>query len=357
MRVNIITQPLFSNYGGILQNYALQEVLRRAGHTPLTINVPVRDIKGGATWKDYVKTIINLVSKTRGNYESPFLNPHVYAIKERELSFPQRNFIKKYISKVDVKIPFTSDLEEKYPADIWIVGSDQVWRPWCSPNIRNYFFDFLHPKTSRMAYAASFGTDKWEISDELTPVVKDLVSRFSSVSVRENSGIGLCKEYLGVDASHVLDPTMLLKAEDYLALTSEKDYPEGKYMATYILDPSKEKKDMVKKEGKCKKLPEVKVGRMRKEGYDTIESWLAAIAHAEYVITDSFHGTVFSLIFHRPVKILKNGLRGNARLESLVKMLDANTSSDGYIYSDENLIRKLDSLSQDSLDYLLGTLK
>lgn len=352
MRVNIITQPLFSNYGGILQNYALQEVLRRLGHEPLTINVPVRAVNGGANWKDYVKAVRNLILRWQGNYSAPFLNPHTFAVKERELSFPQRAFIEKHISKVDCPVPFKPELEKEYPADLWIVGSDQVWRPWCSPDIENYFFDFLNDKTKRIAYAVSFGTDQWEISDALTPKVRELASRFTAVSVRESSGVELCKQYLGVEAVHVLDPTMLLKAEDYLSLTSDKDYPKGKYIATYILDASKEKNSIIKNESKQKNLPVIKVGAMHKDGFDSIESWLATIAHADRVITDSFHGTVFSIIFGRPVKVLKNGLRGNSRLESLLSLLGVTISKDDFIYPNDYTAVRLASLSKQCFDYL-----
>lgn len=352
MRVNIITQPLFSNYGGILQNYALQEVLRRLGHEPLTINVPVRAVNGGANWKDYAKAVRNLILRWQGNYSAPFLNPHTFAVKERELSFPQRAFIEKHISKVDCPVPFKPELEKEYPADLWIVGSDQVWRPWCSPDIENYFFDFLNDKTKRIAYAVSFGTDQWEISDALTPKVRELASRFAAVSVRESSGVELCKQCLGVEAVHVLDPTMLLKAEDYLSLTSDKDYPKGKYIATYILDASKEKNSIIKNESKQKNLPVVKVGTMHKDGFDSIESWLATIAHADRVITDSFHGTVFSIIFGRPVKVLGNNTRGNARLQSLFGVLHLTTGSDGYIRLGDLNINRLNRLKEESLNFL-----
>ena len=356
MRVNIITQPLFCNYGGILQNYALQEVLRRLGHDPLTINVPVKGIRKSASWKDYIKSGRNLIRKIRGNYECLFLNPHTYARKERELSFPQREFVSQYISKIDVPTPFTSDTEKRYKADLWIVGSDQVWRPWCSPNIGNYFFDFLKGSTKRISYAASFGTDKWEIDTTLTPSISKLAKRFNSISIREESGVDLCSQYLNVEAKHVLDPTMLLTAEDYLRLTSEKDYPKGQYIATYILDQTKEKKKIIKNESKEKNLPVRKVGAMNKAGFDSIEFWLATIAHAECVITDSFHGTVFSILFNRPVKVLANNLRGNSRLQSLFNMLNLKPDTNGYIRLSNENIDRLNLLREKSISFLTDAL-
>lgn len=356
MRVNIITQPLFCNYGGILQNFALQQVIRQLGHEPLTINAPEQKIHKSPAWKVYARTILNLLAKLRGNYSAPFLNPRTFALKEKELSFPQREFIRKYINKADCDVPFTADLENRFPADLWIVGSDQVWRPWCSPDIGNYFFNFLSDRARRISYAASFGTDKWEISEKQTPKVRELASKFQAVSVRESSGVGLCKDYLGVEAKHVLDPTMLINAEEYLALTSETDYPKKRYIATYVLDVSKEKSDIIKAESKKRKLPVVKVGVMHRTHFDPIESWLATIAHADCVITDSFHGTVFSLIFGRPVKVLKNGVRGNSRLDSLLEALRLVPDAQGFILPDKDNITRLNELRKASIDFINNSL-
>lgn len=353
MRINIITQPLFCNYGGILQNFALQEVLRSMGHEVLTLNVPPREIASHPGWKDYAHAIINMGKRIRGQYDCPFLNPHTFAKKERELSEPQREFVRKHIKKVDCKSPFTKETELVHPADLWIVGSDQVWRPWCSPNIENYFFDFLDDTTPRIAYAASFGTDHWEISEGQTPRVRELAARFKAISVREASGVGLCKEYLGMEVQHVLDPTMLLTAEKYLALTGENDYPQGRYIATYILDSNPAKKKAVMEESRALGLSVVPVGQMHCDSFDSVESWLATIAHADRVITDSFHGTVFSIIFRRPVKILENDIRGNSRLKSLIVMLGLSLDVDGFYQVDETSLQKLASYRKLSMDFLL----
>lgn len=356
MKVNIITQPLFHNYGGILQNYALQEVLRRLGHEPLTINVPPRPIKKKANWKAYVRTGINLISKLRGDYYAPFLNPHTLSLKQRELSFPQREFIKKYINKNDVDAPFTSKTYLENPADLWIVGSDQVWRPWCNLYIENEFFDFLNDDIDRIAYAASFGTDQWEIPEEKTPCVMELAKKFKAISVREESGVKLCEDYLNIKAKHVLDPTMLLVADDYLKLTTEKDHPVGEYIATYILDPDKEKGKIIKGLSSKKNLTVHKIGRMHKDRFDSIESWLATIANAECIITDSFHGTVFSILFNRPVKILGNNTRGNSRLGSLISSLNLTPNSGGFLELNEGNFKKLNRLRDDSINFLKSSL-
>lgn len=357
MKINIITQPLFCNYGGILQNYALQVVLKNMGHEVLTINVPVKDIEGKATIRNYIRCGLNMIASWRGNYNYPFFNPHTLALKERELSFHQQEFVKKNITKVDCPVPFDKSLPEKHPADAWIVGSDQVWRPWCSPNIENYFFSFLPNGLKRIAYAVSFGTDKWEIDPKLTPYISELARRFDAISVREASGVQLCHDYLGVDAIHTLDPTMLLEREDYFKLFSSADLSNSQYIAVYILDLSREKSNIVKREGKNHGIKVIQTGKMYSNRFDSVESWIATIAYAERVITDSFHGTVFSIIFGKPVKILQNSLRGNTRLNSLISILNLKLDEDGYYYVDCESREILADKRRESIDFIINALK
>ena len=320
MRVNIITQPLFLNYGGILQNFALQKVLRDLGHQPLTINRPVLK-RSCPLWKEIAYTFRNFTRLCKHQWEYPtLLDSKIAKLKYAEDN-AQRRFISKYINKVDILPPFTAQKLADYHADAYVVGSDQVWRPWCSPYMSNCFFDFTEGEdVRRIAYAASFGTDQWEMDEDTTKSVSELAKHFDAISVRESSGIDLCQRHLGVSAIHMPDPTLLISPEEYLSLTSPSDHPEGKYIATYILDPEKIKSRKIKEISSAADLPAVKIGKMTKNGFDSIEQWLSTIAHAQEVITDSFHGTVFSLIFGKKVTILANNLRGNARLESLIEM-------------------------------------
>lgn len=356
MKVNILTQPLFCNYGGILQNFALQQVLRRLGHEPMTVNVPTRCPGKAIVWKDMIKTGINLAKRINGSYQYPFLSPHRFAVKEHDLSFPQREFIKKYINKVDEAAPFNAETCNRYPADAWIVGSDQVWRPWCSPYIENCFLDFVPDEVIKVAYAASFGTDKWEISPAMTEQLSRLGTSFKALSVREESGVSLAHDNLGLHVAHVLDPTLLLTPEEYLSVTSPDDLPKGEYIATYVLDINSTKASEIKDISRQFCLPVHKIGQMHKDRFDAVESWIAGIANAEKVITDSFHGTVFSLLFNRPVKVLANNMRGNARLSSLLNQLRPVLESDGFYRMTPESVNWLDQLKKESETWLSNAL-
>lgn len=112
---------------------------------------------------------------------------------------------------------FTPDLTQKYGLDAYVVGSDQVWRPAFNlgPRLGNMFLDFAGDDVKKISYAASFGCKEWEYTEEQERMCGKLAKRFDAISVREASGVDLCKEHFGVDATLVLDPTLLLNKEDY----------------------------------------------------------------------------------------------------------------------------------------------
>ena len=104
----------------------------------------------------------------------------------------------------------------RYEYDAYVVGSDQVWRPNYNPFMKAMFLGITEREdVKRIAYAASFGTSKWEFSPQMTSECAVLAKKFDMITVREKSGVDLCREYFGVEATWVLDPTMLLNREDY----------------------------------------------------------------------------------------------------------------------------------------------
>lgn len=359
MKINILTQPLHINYGGILQNYALQQALRAMGHEPLTVNVPAKPPVRDSRLKDAVKTVINLVRKGCGHYPHAYVNPWKMRRKEWEGSRAQHAFAREHINTVDAAGPFDGEICQKYPADAWIVGSDQVWRPWCSPHIANCFLDFVPdtPQVRRIAYAASLGTDTWAIDPALTRRVKPLAKRFDAVSVREASAMALCREYLGIEPQMTLDPTLLLQAADYRRLLRGAEPPGHAYICAYILDSTSEKRKAVRAAARLQDIPVRQTGVLRKEGFDKVKEWIGAFAGASMVITDSFHGAVFSIIFRRPFSILGNDVRGNTRLDSLLGSLGLRTDSDGFYRVRLENEESLNALREKSLDFLKNALR
>lgn len=315
MRICILTQPLQTNYGGLLQAYALQTVLKRMGHMTITVN-QLRYLPMSVQYlSQYVKNIIKKIIGYHAPYSvDPKKNIQILLQKSSDL----QHFINTRIDKIDINQKLTRNFCQTNTFDAYIVGSDQVWRPTFSPNIYNYFLDFTaHADVKRIAYAASFGVDNWEFSARQTRKTFRLVQKFNAVSVREQSGIMLCKRYFNIDAAQLLDPTMLLSADDYRMLYGTV-YAEQQTVA-YILDMSEQKQNIVNRVCNMTQLPQLRIGCVN-DTYQSIEQWLASIDKANFVVTDSFHGTVFSILFHKPFISIANSGRGIARFQSLLDL-------------------------------------
>lgn len=325
MRIGILTLPLHYNYGGILQAYALQIVLERMGHEVNLISEKRHPTKL-PLWKAplcYGKRILRNVA---GRSCPVFLEQKI----EREFPLVSRytsEFVDKYIKCV-VYDNFSDISETDY--DCFVVGSDQVWRPAYFRNIENAYLKFTEGwKVKRIAYAASFGTDKWEYGEEQTEACRHLVQQFDAVSIREASGVGLCKEHFGIEAKHVLDPTMLLNKEDYIKLFETAETPKSKgTLLNYILDETPGKKALIDKISKDKGLVPFRVNSkvenlaapLKERIQPPVEQWLRGFYDAEFVVTDSFHACVFSIIFGKPFVVYGNEERGLSRFYSLLSL-------------------------------------
>ena len=327
MRIGVLTLPLHNNFGGILQAYALQKVLKDFGHNVVLIDKS-RYVSLGPWYKRYPiyikrginrfifgKNIIvkadveqNRFLKTIAKYTEPFIEKHIRRVYTKDFSnIRERDF------------------------DVLIVGSDQVWRPqYFFSKIENAYLEFAKEwRIKRIAYAASFGTEEWEYTEEQTNNSAALLTKFNVVSVRESSAVQLCNDNFGVKAEQVLDPTMLLCKEDYIELF--KDYNAAQSdgnLFCYILDEGEEKKSIIDCVAKEKGLKPFYVNS-RYEDLDApleeriqqpVEKWLCAFYDAEFVITDSFHACVFSIIFNKPFIVYGNRERGLARFNSLLSI-------------------------------------
>lgn len=336
MKIGILTQPLNTNYGGLIQNFALQQVLIRAGHEVETIDwlFPLNK-----PWRKKLSMIKYAVLAVLYPEKYPKLR---YNLTDEERKVIQRNtnyFISTYINhteKVRSKEGFITKAKEgNY--DAYVVGSDQCWRPCHNVFLSSMFLDFTNGEMAkRIAYAASFGTDQWELTPKQTNICAPLAQKFDFVSVREDSGVKLCKEHLGVNAVHVLDPTLLLTKENYIHLIEEENELESKgTLFNYILDPDVVKSAFINRVAKEKGLITFQVlpkcqeeirteqdvkNRIEDCIFPRVTSWLRAFMDAEMTIVDSFHGMVFSIIFNKPFWVIGNAKRGMSRFTSLLKL-------------------------------------
>ena len=322
MKIGILTQPLHNNYGGLLQNYALQEVLRRMGHTVITLNINYQQYKL-PFFKRVIKYIGRFVKKIIGVRGILFIDIVQQVNFYNTPQIAQKRFINKNIQIESFESPLDKNFWDSHDFDALIVGSDQVWRSRFSPCILNYFLDFAEEKhVKKISYAASFGIDYWDGGYELIEPIKNLLRQFTAISVREESGVDICSSIFGQDAALVLDPTLLLKAEDYKKIIPEIKKTQSKTCAVYVLDMTSEKQKLIDNVC-CEKGLSIKyIGCPNRKGFPSLESWLSEILCSDYVITDSFHGTVFSILFQKQFTTIMNESRGAARFTTLLNMLD-----------------------------------
>ena len=190
------------------------------------------------------------------------------------------------------------------------------------------FLEFLKDKhrIKRIAYGVSFGTSEDEIPDSEKPELAELYKMFDAASIREDSGFQLLKKYgwNHPKAIQVLDPTLLLPRQWYSEIIDEgKTLPLEGDMFCYVLDSKKEIDDIINEVALQKHLRPFRTS-IDPINMVSIEQWLRSFRDAKYIVTDSFHGFVFSIIFNKPVKLVYNKRRGNDRFDSLQRLLNYN---------------------------------
>lgn len=370
MRIAILTLPLHTNYGGILQCYALQTALERMGHEVSVLNTNFVNVDYKTRMGLFIKRLIKTVLRKESRF---------YGWKtEREIICQNiQPFIDKYIRLRNIK-DFSLLNEDEF--DAIVVGSDQIWRPlyyyqfYCQPITDAYLGfakDWTHIK--RVAYATSFGTDEWEYTPQETKECALLLKMFDAVSVRELSGIDLCRVHLGMKATWVLDPTLLLTKDAYLALITQSDLKtQNRGLFYYILDVTPEKISLINRLADERGWKHYQENNLNidcsslyyygKQIPKSIERWIAGFRDASFIVTDSFHGCVFSILFNKPFVVIANTERGLARLKSLLSIFGMNdrlvNSSNGVDFSYIHDIRwdkvndVLNKHRQDSLSFL-----
>lgn len=324
-KVAILTQPLHTNYGGTLQAYALQQVVCALGCDVTTIDYQCKQ-------RTILFHVLAVIKSHIFNREEKFpFFPKEKATREINHS----SFIRKNINRSEIIVSeeelINNFIKNQY--DTVIVGSDQVWRVDYSPNIKNFFLNFVNESTSKIAYAASFGIDTWQFNENQTKEIKQWLKQFKKISVREDTAKKLCEEHLKLDVEHVLDPTLLLDREKYEDLIKDI-FPKNREIFRYILDNSSEKEAIISNIQENlnlntfgvqpKKIYKTDFFMKNPEDYiyPKIEEWLAAFRDSKYIVTDSFHGTVFSIIFNKPFISIANNARGSTRFLSLLKIFN-----------------------------------
>jgi hypothetical protein len=297
MKAGIITFHRAYNYGAALQAYALRTALCKIGFEAEVI--------------DYGK----IGQTKRFDFPTNGIKPFVAAMILNVLSLTNadirryrfRKFLKNQMGVSDERYTDhnqLTDIENKY--DLFITGSDQVWNPFLTDNDTTYLLDFVKDSEKKISYAASYGLK--QIPNEFEQVFKMNLSDFKSISVREQAGQVITKELTGHDSTIVLDPTFLLDADEWdkIAITPRLKSP---YILCFsIMNDPEGLISFCKYLSKMTGYQIVRIANPYlkiENGIKTIATagpreFLGLIKNASIVITNSFHGTAFSIIYQKP---------------------------------------------------------
>lgn len=356
MKIAILTLRLHTNYGGILQAYALQKILRREGHDVDTLQRNTIYSHGYLVMP--LIYLYRLLKKCIGKYDKPIFLERKILENDKIISVNTNAFIERNINIR--KIESLNEVKRN-DYDAIVVGSDQIWRKayFCydwNTQISDAFLNFTKKwNLKRISYAASFGIDDIEKEYSIKDLKKCItnIKLFDALSVREISGVKICKNSLGADATHVLDPTMLLDKNEYIDLVNIANIPKSDgNLFCYILDPNDFKTMIInrvkERQGLSPFFFGIKYNEIGKKQQVTaqpqVESWLRGFMDANLIITDSFHACVFSYIFKKPFIVIGNETRGITRIESLLKLF----------HLEDNLLLESENISDDRLLYLVN---
>ncbi len=316
----ILTHPFHGNYGGMLQAGALWYAVSEK-HSETSIGCYTPPLTPSTIF-GYIKLFVrrlqfslaSLLFDVRGHSSSRM----------------------RYAEAFQKFLPFHPLHEQQQNVvnapdeNRWIVGSDQVWRAQYTRGMKSvpfYFLDFLPEEVRRqsISYAASFGTDEWEGTLEETQECRRLLQQFKAVSVREHSGVKICREVFGVDAVQMPDPTLLVEEGGYQhIIDSEKTYQRKEpYIAAYVLDEATASlRALYSVSDKLNLpiqhlMPHANAKLLRDRFPLSVPQWLRYMKESSFVVTDSFHGCVFAIIFNKPFVCLGNEGRGSARFDTL----------------------------------------
>lgn len=338
MKILLVNFALRANFGGVLQCYALQEALTELGHDVVKADLPKREIYSLSfqTVKEVLRRLyVRLIArKSLGVLEPYYRNlPEAYIFKN------VTPFIEEHINMIRVNSLNELDGNDY---DAVVVGSDQIWRKDYTDKLLtdkcindNAFLGFTKEwNVKRVAYAGSLGLDYWEYDEKETSFIKEMFSLFDGISVREKSAVSLIHDNVSpdLDVQHVLDPTLLHDKYFYINLLKKKRvHKSSGTLLTYILDGNPDKENIIKYVEKKYGLKKFMVNnpyyddvtRNRKERLQlSMEQWLQGFCDAKFVVADSFHACVFSIIFEIPFYVIANKQRGITRLESLLEMFE-----------------------------------
>ncbi|MBQ8969411.1 MAG: polysaccharide pyruvyl transferase family protein [Bacteroidaceae bacterium] len=318
MKVEIITLHRITNFGSMLQTYATQTAIEKLGHEAEVLDFVPEGIsfKRGCWPKNNVPAWKKLIKL-----------PPLFVVNLIEYHDVNR-FLRKYIHLSRKRYSCYQDIINDIPlADAYLSGSDQVWNTQNNnppEDLKAYYLGFAPEGKKRIAYAGSFGKNSFTPEEEA--IIKEYIAKYDHISVREDDGLKILHQFGFDKGVHVVDPTLLLRGDDWRKFASVKNAPKPGYVFVYNLNRNGLIKEVAQAIAKEKGLRIINFadtfdfikGAENRFG-NSAEDFVNHIAHADYVVTDSFHGTAFSLNLNRQVIVVK-APRYNSRIESILRI-------------------------------------
>ena len=325
-KIGILTYHFTNNYGGLLQAYSLQKFLRNKGYNVDFINYVPKHVEQGGNYLN----IFNL-KNLKGNikiFYMKIINFYINNFLDKKFLLKFDNFRKKKLGINSYKVNNSIDLKNissKYK--ILIAGSDQIWNTTEQYGLdRNYFLDFS-PNTTNISYAASFGKDK--IEKKYYSEVKKLIKNFNKISVREKSGFNLLTKLTKNKIILTPDPTFLI--DNFDTILPKKKFVKDDYIFCYNLRSDYLVRKLSLFLSKKYNLPifsPFNVNRrwpqIGKTVYPGPEEWLSLLKNSKFVVTNTFHGVVFSILFKKKfiaAELPKNKKKYSGRVKDILKNL------------------------------------
>lgn len=332
-KVAIVTLHGYSNYGNNLQNYALQEVIKKLGFDVETLNFNVLET--------------NKISGIFVKVKTALLNPKkiFYAINRRKSKFLYKKLLNEKVSRFkefsanflnekcyELSLSELDKINDLY--SYFISGSDQVWNPLYINKYFKYYLTFAE-KPKSISYSASFGVSEVSDGSRIRPWLED----FNYISVREIEGQRIVKAITNLDVPVLVDPTLLIDKENWIDMARVHEHkPKNKYILTYFL--GKDSKAAFKRVNLIAKesgFDIVRLGDLKAKNFYAADpsEFIDYFNDAEIIFTDSFHGAVFSILFNRPFVVFKRG-NMNSRIDTLLSKFKLEDRHWDYVKEHEN---------------------
>jgi hypothetical protein len=355
-RVGIITFHRAVHYGALLQAFALQEVLKKMGYECIIIDY--RNSYLESLYKEMkLADCCNLMDLGRFIFYFKYHN---------KIHKKFREFSSTYLNKSDAYYSIEELRKIASQYNKFICGSDQVWNYKLTGFEKAYFLDFTEDILKKNSYAASFGFNS--IPLEYVEEYRNLLKNFNHISVRESQGSAIVKELIDREAEVVLDPTLLITKHDWEKIA--EDYKKKKnYILLYMIGVSPTLKTFVENLSRKTNCEIVYISySLIRRIKATYERWvgpkeyLGLFKNARYIVTNSFHGTAFSINFNKDffLEMMPETQDVNSRLKNILELFDLRTrqiinGKNAYIqepinYNEVN--QKLFIERQKSLDFL-----